>query len=98
MEPWYCNHFVISLILLIISHFTKKRKWQKTTSKNSKRVVLSTRVVVVRNVDKAELQSILMSPSEIATKLLPEILQHVGPSDNPPAVFANTSCLTDLTF
>lgn len=48
--------------------------------------------------DKAELQNILMRPLEIATKHSPEILQHVGASDNPPAVFANASCLTDLTF
>lgn len=52
----------------------------------------------MRNVDKAELQNIVMRPSEMATKLPPEIQKHVGISDNTPAVFANISHLTDLVF
>ena len=61
-------------------------------------VILSTRVAVVTNVDKAELQNILMRPSEIATKLPPEIPHHISASDSPPAGFANVSRLTDLMF
>jgi len=36
-----------------------------------KRVILSKSIAVVRNVDKAELQNILLCPLEIATKLPP---------------------------